>query len=61
MWTVFKLNQRDNLLLNYLVLRETPRQVVGLLIRARKYKLVEFEGETLFQGRDDQTPVYLLR
>lgn len=36
-------------------------KVVGLLIRARKYKLVEFEGETLFQGRDDKTPVYLLR
>jgi len=36
-------------------------KVVGLLIRARKYKLVEFEGETLFQGRDNNTPVYLLR
>lgn len=36
-------------------------QVVGLLLRARKYKLVEFEGETLFQGRDDKTPIYLLR
>jgi hypothetical protein len=36
-------------------------QVVGLLLRARKYKLVEFEGETLFQGRDTKTPVFLIR
>jgi len=36
-------------------------KVVGLLIRARKYKLVEFEGETLFQGVNDKTPIYLLR
>ena len=36
-------------------------QVVGLLIRARKYKLVSFEGETLFQGTNDKTPIYLLR
>lgn len=36
-------------------------KVVGLLIRARKYKLVSFEGETLFQGRDNKTPVFLLR
>lgn len=36
-------------------------KVVGLLLRARKYKLVEFEGETLFQGRDEETPIYLVR
>lgn len=36
-------------------------KVVGLLLRARKYGLVEFEGETLFQGRDEKTPVYLVR
>merc|ERR1711892_765378 len=36
-------------------------KVVGLLLRARKYKLVEFEGETLFQGRDTKTPVFLIR
>jgi len=36
-------------------------KVVGLLIRARKYKLVSFEGETLFQGTNDKTPIYLLR
>jgi len=28
-------------------------KVVGLLIRARKYGLVSFEGEMLYQGRDD--------
>eukprot|EP00090_Calanus_glacialis_P043326 TRINITY_DN76690_c0_g1_i1.p1 TRINITY_DN76690_c0_g1~~TRINITY_DN76690_c0_g1_i1.p1 ORF type:complete len:154 (-),score=36.65 TRINITY_DN76690_c0_g1_i1:62-523(-) len=36
-------------------------KVVGLLLRARKYKLVQFEGETLFQGRDNKTPVFLIR
>lgn len=28
-------------------------KVVGLLIRARKHKLLSFEGEMLYQGRDD--------
>jgi len=36
-------------------------KVVGLLLRARKYNLVYFEGETLFQGQDDNTPVFLIR
>ena len=36
-------------------------QVVGLLQRARKYGVVQFEGETLFQGRDDLTPIFVLR
>lgn len=39
-------------------------KVVGLLLRARKYKLVEFEGETLFQyeqGQNDNTPIFLVR
>jgi hypothetical protein len=36
-------------------------QVVGLLLRARKYNLVEFEGETLFQGQNDFTPIFLVR
>jgi len=35
--------------------------VVGLLQRARKYGVVQFEGETLFQGRDNMTPVFVLR
>jgi len=36
-------------------------KVVGLLLRARKYNLIHFEGETLFQGQDDLTPIYLIR
>lgn len=36
-------------------------KLVGVLLRARKYKLVDFEGETLFQGRDDNVIVTLLR
>ncbi len=30
-----------------------------MLLRARKHGLVSFEGETLFQGRDDKTIVTL--
>lgn len=35
-------------------------KVVGLLIRARKHKLVAFEGEMLYQGRDDAVLITLL-
>ena len=31
------------------------------LMLKQKYKLVSFEGETLFQGLNDKTPIYLLR
>ena len=34
-------------------------KLVGLLLRARKYGLVDFEGETLFQRRDDHVIVTL--
>ncbi|KAK6624920.1 hypothetical protein RUM44_011784 [Polyplax serrata] len=34
---------------------------VGLLLRARKHSLVTFEGETLFQRRDDNTPIFLTK
>ncbi|CAL7951740.1 unnamed protein product [Xylocopa violacea] len=34
---------------------------VGLLLRARKQKLVDFEGEVLFQRRDDDVPIYLIK
>ncbi|XP_012288520.1 actin-binding Rho-activating protein-like isoform X2 [Orussus abietinus] len=34
---------------------------VGLLLRARKQKLVEFEGECLFQRRDDHVPIFLTK
>ena len=34
---------------------------VGLLLRARKQKYIDFEGECLFQRRDDNVPIYLLK
>ena len=35
-------------------------KLVGVLLRARKYGLVDFEGETLFQRRDDNVIITLL-
>lgn len=35
-------------------------KVVGILLRARKHKLLEFEGETLFQGQDNKKVISLL-
>ncbi|XP_044266582.1 actin-binding Rho-activating protein-like isoform X1 [Tribolium madens] len=35
--------------------------LVGILLRARKHKLVDFEGEVLFQRRDDHVPIILLK
>ena len=35
-------------------------KVVGVLLRARKYGFVSFEGETLFQRRDDNVVITLL-
>lgn len=35
--------------------------MVGICLRARKYKLIEFEGEMLFQRRDDDVPIFLLK
>ncbi|XP_020386755.1 actin-binding Rho-activating protein-like [Rhincodon typus] len=35
-------------------------KVVGILLRARKHGLVHFEGEMLWQGRDDRTVITLL-
>ena len=35
-------------------------KLVGILLRARKYGLVDFEGETLFQRRDDDVIITLL-
>jgi hypothetical protein len=34
---------------------------VGMLIRARKYGLVDFEGEMLYQKQDDHKEVRLLK
>ncbi|VEN50084.1 unnamed protein product [Callosobruchus maculatus] len=36
-------------------------KVVGILLRARKYKFVDFEGECLFQRRDDHVPIIMLK
>ncbi|RZB38983.1 actin-binding Rho-activating protein [Asbolus verrucosus] len=36
-------------------------KLVGILLRARKHKLIDFEGECLFQRRDDHVPVILLK
>ncbi|XP_077432733.1 actin-binding Rho-activating protein [Vanacampus margaritifer] len=35
-------------------------KLVGILLRARKQKLVDFEGEMLWQGKDDQVVITLL-
>lgn len=35
--------------------------MVGLLLRARKYKFVDFEGEILYQRRDDDVPIFMLK
>ncbi|KAJ7338043.1 hypothetical protein JRQ81_010569 [Phrynocephalus forsythii] len=35
-------------------------KVVGILMRARKHKMVDFEGEMLWQGRDDHVIITLL-
>lgn len=35
-------------------------KVVGILLRARKYGLVQFEGEMLWQGKDDNVIITLL-
>lgn len=36
-------------------------KLVGMLMRARKQNLVHFEGEMLFQGRDDDVEIKLLK
>uniref|UniRef100_A0A915HYD2 Costars domain-containing protein n=1 Tax=Romanomermis culicivorax TaxID=13658 RepID=A0A915HYD2_ROMCU len=36
-------------------------KLVGMLLRARRHKIVAFEGEMLFQRRDDAVPVVLLK
>ena len=33
---------------------------MGMLLRARKHKLLEFDGETLYQRQDDHVPILLL-
>ncbi|XP_077299863.1 actin-binding Rho-activating protein-like isoform X2 [Arctopsyche grandis] len=36
-------------------------KLVGLLLRSRKHEFIAFEGECLFQRRDDDVPVYLIK
>lgn len=36
-------------------------KLVGLLLRARKHKFVDFEGEILFQRRDDDVPIFMVK
>ncbi|XP_034553848.1 actin-binding Rho-activating protein [Notolabrus celidotus] len=36
-------------------------KVVGVLLRARKQRLVDFEGEMLWQGKDDHVVITLLQ
>ncbi|KAL0821017.1 hypothetical protein ABMA28_005666 [Loxostege sticticalis] len=36
-------------------------KLVGILLRSRKHQLTYFEGEVLFQGRDDDVPVFLIQ
>lgn len=36
-------------------------KLVGMLLRARKQKLIDFEGEMLFQRRDEHVVIRLLR
>ncbi|CAH1637396.1 unnamed protein product [Spodoptera littoralis] len=36
-------------------------KLVGLLLRTRKHQLTYFEGEVLFQKRDDDVPVFLMQ
>lgn len=35
--------------------------MVGLLLRARKHKFVDFEGEMLFQRIHDDVPIFMLK
>lgn len=35
--------------------------LVGLLRRARKQKYIDFEGEMLFQNKDEQVAIHLIK
>ncbi|KAK9721452.1 Costars [Popillia japonica] len=36
-------------------------KLVGILLRTRKHQIIDFEGECLFQRRDDAVPIVLLK
>ena len=33
--------------------------LVGIMLRCKKYKLIVYEGDMLFQGANDDTPIYV--
>ena len=39
--------------------RQISNKLVGLLLRARRDGLVQFDGEILLQNRDENVPIYL--
>jgi len=60
----FRLNNGHTLMLFgeiFNIYQKISNKVVGILARARKNRLVHFEGETLWQGENDETNVTLLR
>jgi len=60
----FRLNNGHTLMLFgeiFNIYQKISNKVVGILARARKNRLVHFEGETLWQGKNDETNVTLLR
>jgi len=60
----FHLNNGHTLMLFgeiFTIYQKISNKVVGILARARKNRLVHFEGETLWQGEDEFTNVTLLR
>jgi hypothetical protein len=44
----------------FVIYNAISNKLVGLLLRARKTGLVDFEGEMLFQGRDDHKMIKLI-
>ncbi|KAB0797155.1 hypothetical protein PPYR_08149 [Photinus pyralis] len=45
----------------FIIYTTVSSQLVGMLLRTRKHNLVAFEGECLFQRRDDHVPIILLK
>lgn len=55
---MFKIKIRSFVLQIYTMIND---KLVGLLLRARKHKFVDFEGEILFQRRDDDVPIFMVK
>lgn len=36
-------------------------KVVGILIRGRRHNYLKFDGEMLYQRKDDMVPIYLIK